>query len=71
VTIGTTNFDNRSFALDEESNICVDAALALELENIFNKDLENCERIALDKWRHRGIRKRIFGATCVFLKEQI
>jgi cardiolipin synthase len=72
VTIGTTNFDNRSFALDEESNICVyDAALAREMENIFNKDLESCERVALDKWRHRGLRKRVFGATCVFLKEQI
>jgi len=72
VTIGTTNFDNRSFALDEESNICVyDAALAREMENIFNKDLQNAERVELEKWRHRGFRKRVLGATCVFLKEQI
>lgn len=72
VTIGTTNFDNRSFALDEESNICVyDAALAREMENIFKTDLECCERVEIEKWRHRGLRKRVLGATCVFLKEQI
>jgi cardiolipin synthase len=72
VTVGTTNFDNRSFALDEESNVCVyDNALAQQLEEIFMEDLKSCERVRLDKWRHRGLRKRVFGATCVFLKEQI
>jgi len=71
-TIGTTNFDNRSFALDEESNVCMyDEQLARQLENIFKEDLKKCERITLERWRHRGIKQRIFGATCVFLKEQI
>jgi cardiolipin synthase A/B len=71
-TVGTTNFDNRSFALDEESNVCVyDSVLAQQLEEIFIEDLKSCERVRLEKWRHRGIRKRVFGATCVFLKEQI
>jgi cardiolipin synthase len=52
VTVGTTNFDNRSFALDEESNICVyDAALAREMENAFNKDRENSESVEVEKWR--------------------
>jgi cardiolipin synthase len=72
VTVGTTNFDNRSFALDEESNVCVyDGVLAQKMEEIFAADLKSCERVRLEKWRHRGIRKRLFGATCVFLKEQI
>ena len=72
ITIGTTNFDNRSFALDEESNICAsDPELAAELEAIFREDLKSCERITLEKWRRRGIKKRVFGATCVFLKQQI
>ena len=72
VTIGTTNFDNRSFALDEESNVCVyDRDLAGEMEDIFLEDLKSCERVKLEHWRRRGLRKRVFGATCVFLKEQI
>jgi cardiolipin synthase len=72
VTIGTTNFDNRSFALDEESNVCVyDSGLAGKMEEIFREDLKSCERVKLEAWCRRGLRKRVFGATCVFLKEQI
>jgi len=71
-TVGTTNFDSRSFSLDEESNVCVyDRKLAEKLESIFKEDLKHCDRVTLDEWRHRGIRKRVFGEICVFLKEQI
>ena len=71
-TVGTTNFDSRSFSLDEESNVCVyDSRIAERLEAIFKEDLKHCEQVTLDRWRHRGIRKRIFGEVCVFLKEQI
>jgi cardiolipin synthase A/B len=45
VTLGTTNFDNRSFAHNEESNVCVfDRALAGQLRGIFLDDLAGCER---------------------------
>jgi cardiolipin synthase len=72
VTVGTTNFDSRSFALDEETNVCVyDRRLAEQLEAIFKEDLENSTRIALQQWKRRGIKTRVFGATCLFLKEQI
>ena len=72
LTIGTTNFDNRSFALDEESNVCVaDREMAAQLEDIFTEDLKNCERVTLEEWRKRGVKKRVLGATCVFLKQQI
>jgi cardiolipin synthase len=71
-TIGTTNFDNRSFALHEESNVCVyDTRLARQLETIFMEDLKHCDRVSLDEWSHRGLKTRVFGATSVFLKEQI
>jgi cardiolipin synthase len=71
-TAGTTNFDNRSFALNEESNVCFfNRDVAQKLEAVFMKDLEHCDRVHVDKWQCRGIRKRLFGALCVFLKEQI
>jgi cardiolipin synthase len=71
-TVGTTNFDNRSFALDEESNVCIyDRRIAEQLEAIFAEDLKSCERVRLDQWRHRGFKARVFGVACVFLKEQI
>ena len=70
-TVGTTNFDNRSFALNEESNVCVhDRRLAEQLEQIFMEDLKGCDQVTLEKWRHRGLKTRLFGAVCVFLKDQ-
>lgn len=46
VTVGTTNFDNRSFAHNEESNLCVfDRVLARELERIFEADARTCDRV--------------------------
>ena len=72
LTVGTTNFDNRSFALDEESNVCVyDRELAGQLEEVFMEDLNSCEQVTLANWRRRGLKTRIFGVTSVFLKEQI
>src|SRR5437763_12010940 len=62
MTVGTTNFDNRSFALDEESNVCVyDRRIAEQLEDIFKEDLKGCDQITLEQWRHRGLKDRVFG----------
>jgi cardiolipin synthase A/B len=71
LTIGTTNFDNRSFAHNEESNVCVfDRPLARELEAIFLDDLAVCERIELRKWKQRGLWARTQEFFASFLEEQ-
>jgi cardiolipin synthase len=71
-TIGTTNFDNRSFALNDESNISIyDRRLAAELEKVFADDLSVCEKITLKQWEDRGFKARTLGALSVFLKDQI
>ena len=55
-TVGTTNFDNRSFALSEETNVCFhDAKLVERLRTIFAADLACCEKLELANWRRRGI----------------
>ena len=54
-TIGTTNFDNRSFALSEETNICFhDPSLVEQLRDVFCADLALCEQIHLPDWKKRG-----------------
>ena len=71
-TVGTTNFDNRSFALNEESNICIcDSAIAGELEQTFMQDLRLCARIDLETWKRRGAKTKVQGVLASFLKEQI
>ena len=71
VTVGTTNFDNRSFAHNEESNVCFfDRALAAQLHQIFLDDVVACARVERDAWRRRGAWPRLQEFVAAFLQEQ-
>ena len=53
--IGTLNFDNRSLALNNESNLVVlDEALGAQMDSIFVEDLRYSKQIELAAWRERG-----------------
>jgi cardiolipin synthase len=55
-TIGSTNLDNRSFALNDELNLVVyDAAFARRLEKVFADDLEYSAKVDYPTWRRRGL----------------
>ena len=57
--VGSTNFDNRSFGLNDEVNLAVrDASLALRMESDFAHDLLESRLVTLDEWRHRPIAER-------------
>ncbi|MFL6213702.1 MAG: phospholipase D-like domain-containing protein [Blastocatellia bacterium] len=71
-TVGTTNFDNRAFALNDENNVCLyDRSVAAEFERIFADDLKACARVELDEWRRRGVLTRSAEVFASFLKEQV
>jgi cardiolipin synthase len=71
VTVGTTNFDNRSFAHNEESNVCVfDRGLAEQLHEVFLDDLRGCRRVTIEQWRGRGVWARGQELVAAFLQEQ-
>jgi cardiolipin synthase len=71
VTIGTTNFDNRSFSHNEESNLCIfDRELAHQLQNIFCEDVAVCERVDFAQWKHRGAWARTQEFMASFFEEQ-
>jgi cardiolipin synthase len=60
-TIGSTNFDNRSFALNEELNLAVyDRAFAHRLEEIFVDDLKHAKQISYQEWDSRGFTEKFF-----------
>jgi cardiolipin synthase len=60
-TVGSTNFDNRSFALNEEINLAVyDPVVAGRLEQAFNDDLRHAARVDYETWARRPIRERVF-----------
>ncbi|MEZ5398090.1 MAG: phospholipase D-like domain-containing protein [Bryobacteraceae bacterium] len=71
-TVGTTNFDNRSFALSEESNVCFhNPALVAQLRETFLADLERCQRIRLETWRRRGPWNRIQEQVASLIEDQV
>lgn len=70
-TVGTTNFDNRSFAHNEESNICFhDRELAAQLSRDFEADAAIADRVDLHAWRRRGVVDRAQELVASVLTEQ-
>jgi len=69
-TIGSTNLDNRSFALNDELNLVVyDAGVAQRLEQIFDDDLAYAKRIDYRDWRRRGIKARLLEILSIPLRD--
>ena len=69
-TIGSTNFDNRSFALNQELNLVIyDATLARRLEEIFQQDLKHSKNITYEEWNSRSIFERLFEFFTFPVKE--
>jgi cardiolipin synthase len=56
VTVGSVNFDNRSFALNDELNISFrDPGVVADLEQHFLADLEDARELNLATWRARPL----------------
>ena len=61
VSVGSTNFDNRSFRLNDEANLNVlDAAFASRQIEIFDADWQRSRPITFDEWRIRPLTERMF-----------
>jgi cardiolipin synthase len=72
VSIGTTNFDNRSFAHNEEPSVCIkDADLAAFMEHTFRADMRACDRVELEAWQKRGLLTKSLEAVASLLEAQV
>jgi cardiolipin synthase len=59
-TVGSSNFDIRSFLHNNEINVIVlDAAFGKSMESAFQEDLGNSREITLDEWEQRSPAERI------------
>src|SRR5262245_31363713 len=60
-TVGSTNLDNRSFALNEELNVVTyNRGVARRLEEAFKEDVARSQEVTYDQWKRRGIKARLF-----------
>ena len=56
---GSTNFDSRSFALNDEVNMAMPSSTVVErLEQDFENDLKSSRPVSYEQWKHRPIWER-------------
>jgi cardiolipin synthase len=72
VSVGSTNFDPRSFRLNDEANLNVfDARFAAEQAAVFEADLAKARVVTAEAWRARPWREKATEALAVLLREQL
>lgn len=72
VAVGSTNFDNRSFSLNDEANLNVyDADFAQHQIAIFESDLKMSRRISLEEWEHRPWSEKVLDNIAILFREQL
>jgi cardiolipin synthase A/B len=53
--VGSTNFDHRSFGINDEVNLAVlDEALAARIDEDFQQDMAASHRVTFDEWQRRS-----------------
>jgi cardiolipin synthase len=66
---GTTNFDNRSFGLNDEVNVATcDRALAARLDEDFQRDLSKSHQVSYEEWESRPLKERIIEKLGFFVR---
>jgi cardiolipin synthase len=72
VSVGSTNFDDRSFHLNDESNLNIyDRAFAEEQVAIFMNDLKHTRPITLAEWKRRSWREKAMERVAHLLQSQL
>jgi len=71
-TIGSTNLDTRSFALNEEVNAVVyHNEVVGQLEKVFADDLTYSRKIHLRRWRNRGVFGQLLEILSLPFRDQL
>jgi cardiolipin synthase len=71
-SVGSSNFDDRSFRLNDEANLNVfSEELAREQIQIIDADIAQSRRMVLNKWRHRKFGRRINERLALLLRSQL
>ena len=72
VSVGSTNFDMRSFHLNDEASLNIyDQDFAQKMTRIFEQDLERCHHYDYEMWRKRPFRQKILEKIFLPIKSQL
>jgi cardiolipin synthase len=71
-SIGSANFDERSFRLNDEANLNVfDSAFAAQQISIFQQDVEHSTLVTLEQWRSRPMWQKLTDWLASTLRVQL
>lgn len=71
-SVGSTNFDSRSFRLNDEANLNVlDREFAEALEKMFERDRNRSQLITLEAWRRRPVPEKLLEWLAGLLRLQL
>lgn len=72
VSVGSTNFDTRSFRLNDEANLNIYAAeFARQHVDVFNADLLRSRRISLQAWQQRPLSEKLLEHAASLIGSQL
>jgi cardiolipin synthase len=72
VSVGSTNFDNRSFHLNDEATLNIlDADFAAEQTRTFEEDLAVSKPVSLADWNNRPWREKLSDALASMIGSQL
>jgi cardiolipin synthase len=71
-SVGSSNFDDRSFRLNDEANLNVfSEELAREQTRLIDADIQLSRRMVLKKWRNRKFGRRLNERLALLLRSQL
>jgi len=72
VSVGSTNFDNRSFRLNDEANLNVyDGEFAARVSDVFEDDLRRAHRVTFEAWKARPWKEKVLEHASALLSSQL
>ncbi len=72
VSVGSTNFDNRSFRLNDEANLNVfDSKFARQETENFADDRRRSKEVTLEEWKRRPLREKATEVLACLLSSQL
>jgi cardiolipin synthase len=70
--LGSTNFDDRSFEVNDEVSLVVyDEAFAAQLEETFDRDLKHAVEVHFEPWKNRPTMHKLRDFTAFLVNEQL
>ncbi|MBF5007421.1 phospholipase D-like domain-containing protein [Diaphorobacter caeni] len=72
VSVGSTNFDVRSFRLNDEASLNIyDEVFAADMTQVFEADLQHCREYTHAMWERRSLRQRVLEWVVMAFRSQL